>query len=65
MFLEKRVLLPTDNLESVENYTCKKYLGIVFGKDIPVRVGMTVVGFVTNFRIEDNRVVGEFREGRE
>jgi hypothetical protein len=58
----KKVVLPTDDPREQVNWTLAQFLTVVAGKRVPVRAGHTVVGFVDNFRIDGDRVVGEFRE---
>jgi|HubBroStandDraft_2_1064218.scaffolds.fasta_scaffold00771_14 hypothetical protein len=65
MFQAKKFLLPGDDRSLVENYTALEYLAIVAGKRVPVRVGLSVVGYVSDFRADGDKVVGQFQEVRD
>ena len=61
MFIQKPIVPP--NSKAIEDYTVKQFFDCIEGKAIPMRVGLTIVGYVTKFTIVGDKVVGEFREG--
>lgn len=61
---EIRVVMHQERLIVGDLTTVAEFLSTVAGKRIPVRVGLTIVGFVSDFRIVEDKVIGIFRENK-